>query len=117
LLWAVGQAKRLRAATRAALLEPSNDVHVSAVSVWEAAIKRAQGRLEVEPEDLLAEIDVAGFVSLPITLDHGLAAGALPLHHKDPFDRMLIAQAQLEGLTIVTTGREFAAYDVALLPA
>jgi PIN domain nuclease of toxin-antitoxin system len=71
----------------------------------------------VVPEDLRAELELSGFASLPITHEHGLAAGALPLHHKDPFDRMLIAQAQLESLTIVTSDRRFAAYDVALLPA
>jgi PIN domain nuclease of toxin-antitoxin system len=99
------------------LADPDNEVVVSAVSVWEAAIKRAQGRLDLVPEDLRAELDVAGFDSLPITQEHGIAAGALPLHHKDPFDRMLIAQARLEGLTIITRDRRFAPYDVALLPA
>lgn len=97
--------------------DPDNEVVVSAVSVWEAAIKSALGRLSVSPGDLRAELEIVGFDSLPITDEHGFAAGALPLHHKDPFDRMLIAQAQLESLTIVTRDRRFAAYDVALLPA
>jgi PIN domain nuclease of toxin-antitoxin system len=113
----VGEPKRLRAATRAALEDGRNEVTVSAVSVWEAAIKRAQGRLRVVPEELRAELDGAGFVQLPISFEHGIVAGALPVHHRDPFDRMLIAQAQLEDLTIVTRDRRFAAYDVALLPA
>ena len=69
------------------------------------------------PDDLAAELDEKRFLALEITLEHALAAGSLPLHHKDPFDRMLIAQAQLESLTIVTRDRRFAAYDVALLPA
>src|SRR5438477_85316 len=83
----------------------------------EVAIKRAQGNLDVEPADLLREIENEGFSALHVTYDHAIAAGALPPHHKDPFDRMLIAQAQLESLTIVTSDREFAAYGVALLPA
>ncbi len=90
---------------------------MSAVSVWEAAIKRALGKLEVNPADLRAELDVAGFTQLTVTWEHGLAAGALPRHHRDPFDRLLIAQAQVEGLTLVTSDRALAAYHVALLPA
>ena len=117
MLWAVGEPRRLRPAARAEIEDSENDVLVSAVSVWEAAIKRNLGRLEVMPDDLHAELRLAAFVPLSITIEHGLAAGALPLHHGDPFDRMLIAQAQLEGLTIVTRDRRFAAYDVALLPA
>jgi len=96
---------------------PANDVFVSAVSIWEAAIKRALGSLDVDPAALVREIEVEGFSRLLITYDHAVAAGALPLHHKDPFDRMLVAQAQLESLTIVTSDRKLSAYDVAVLPA
>lgn len=85
-------------------------------SAWEAAIKRKLGKLET-PDDLAAQLERKRFVALDVTLDHALTAGDLPLHHRDPFDRMLIAQAQLEGLTIVTRDRHFAPYDVALLPA
>jgi PIN domain nuclease of toxin-antitoxin system len=86
------------------------------VSAWEAAIKRKAGKLEI-PDDLAAQLESKRFDALEITLEHALAAGGLPLHHKDPFDRMLIAQAQLESLTIVTRDRHFAPYGVALLPA
>jgi PIN domain nuclease of toxin-antitoxin system len=96
--------------------DPDTDVFVSAASVWEAAIKHKSGKLRIAG-DLRAELREGGFSPLTVTLDHGFAAGSLPLHHKDPFDRMLIAQAQLESLTIVTRDRRFAAYDVALLPA
>ena len=116
MLWAVGVPGRLRPAAREQVEDRANEVFVSAVCVWEAAIKRGLGKLEVRG-DLLGEIDEAGFIPLAVTFDHGLAAGALPHHHADPFDRMLIAQAQLEGLTIVTRDRRFTAYDVALLPA
>ena len=89
---------------------------VSAVAVWEVAIKQSLGKLSAIP-NLLDVVEESGFASLPVTLRHGVAAGALPLHHRDPFDRMLIAQAQIEELTIVTHDRAFADYDVAVLPA
>ena len=116
MIWAIGEPKRLRPATRAAIEDPDNAVLVSAASAWEAAIKHSQGKLEV-PEDLGFALEQARLAPLEITVQHGLAAGGLPLHHTDPFDRMLVAQAQLESLTIVTRDRRFAAYDVALLPA
>ena len=102
---------------RASIQDPTGRVCVSAASVWEAAIKRALGKLDFETAELRAEFDLARFEPLDVTWVHGLAAGALPRHHSDPFDRMLIAQAQLEGLTLVTTDQALAAYDVALLPA
>lgn len=89
---------------------------MSPVSPWEIEIKRASGKLEA-PGDLPRQLERAGFVPLPITIAHGIAAGALPLHHRDPFDRMLVAQAQLEGLTIVTSDPRIAQYQVAILPA
>ena len=117
MLWAVGAPARLRAPTRAAIEEPQSEVLVSAVSVWEAAIKRALGKLEVVPADLRAELETACFTPLSVTWEHGLAAGELPRHHGDPFDRMLIAQAQLEDLTIVTRDPRFALYGIEVLAA
>jgi len=84
---------------------------VSVVSVWEIAIKRAIGKLEA-PADLLARIDATETEMLTITARHANATGELPLHHGDPFDRLLIAQAKLEGCAIVTHDRAFAAYGV-----
>jgi len=84
---------------------------VSVVSVWEIAIKRAIGKLEA-PEDLLARIDETETEILSITARHANATGELPLHHGDPFDRLLIAQAKLEGCAILTRDRTFAAYSV-----
>jgi len=89
---------------------------VSAASVWELAIKRAAGRLNIEG-DLIEEMAEVWFAALPVTVEHALAAAALPQHHDDPFDRMLVAQAGLEGLTLVTRDRRMAAYRVTLLPA
>ena len=102
--------------TREILRDPEQQVAVSAVSPWELEIKRATGRLKA-PGDLLERLRDLGFVPLAITLEHGVAAGQLPLHHRDPFDRMLIAQAQLEGLTIVTSDPHFEPYAVATLAA
>lgn len=88
------------------------DVAVSAASVWEIAIKRAKGKLAT-PENLLERL--AEFRPLPITFAHAQQAGTLPLHHADPFDRMLVAQAQLEGLTLVTGDARIARYQVQVL--
>jgi PIN domain nuclease of toxin-antitoxin system len=87
---------------------------VSAASVWEIAIKRASGKLKA-PDDLLEQVAVARFAALGITFEHATLAGELPPHHGDPFDRMLIAQAQIENLTLVTGDARIAAYDVPVL--
>ena len=92
------------------------DALVSAASVWEAAIKHALGRLEL-PGDELPDLDDDGFGSLPISVEHAVLAGSLPPHHRDPFDRMLVAQAQVEDLTIVTRDERLRAYDVPVLVA
>lgn len=89
---------------------------MSAASAWEIAIKRAQGRLEA-PQDLAAAVAKQSFRPLPIRFEHAAAAGDLPRHHRDPFDRMLIAQAMVEGLTIMTRDTSFEAYGVPLLRA
>ena len=83
---------------RVAITDPASDVFVSAASIWELEVKAASGRLTIDG-DLAAEVEAAGFTWLPITQRHARAAARLPLHHRDPFDRMLIAQAQLEGHT------------------
>lgn len=88
-------------------------VLVSVASVWEAAIKTALGRLEL-PEPLSAGIRRSGFDDLPIASAHAEHAAQLPRHHTDPFDRLLIAQAQIEGLELVTHDRALSAYDVSL---
>nr|WP_042185556.1 type II toxin-antitoxin system VapC family toxin [Kibdelosporangium sp. MJ126-NF4]CEL16747.1 Death on curing protein, Doc toxin [Kibdelosporangium sp. MJ126-NF4]CTQ92024.1 Death on curing protein, Doc toxin [Kibdelosporangium sp. MJ126-NF4] len=98
------------------LLMSSEGVNVSPVSAFEIATKQALGKLEA-PDDLEAQVERSGFTELPVTIRHGVEAGQLPLHHKDPFDRLLIAQARCEGLTLVTADRDIAAYDVPILPA
>ena len=88
---------------------------VSAASAWEITIKKAAGRLDA-PDDLVEALATDGFETLPITVAHAIAAGALPPHHADPFDRMLIAQARSDGLTLISIDRRFDQYDVELLP-
>jgi len=84
---------------------------VSAVVVWEVAIKRRLGKLDAPP-DLLEQLERASVELLPITARHGNLAGALPLHHRDPFDRLLIAQAAVDGLTLVSADTMMSSYEV-----
>jgi PIN domain nuclease of toxin-antitoxin system len=115
LLWWLGD-RELTKQARDAIADPSNVVAVSAATAWEIGIKKALGKLRA-PDDLAAQLSDGGFTPLPISIAHGLAAGALPHHHDDPFDRMLIAQAMTEGLTLVTRDERFAAYGVVVHPA
>lgn len=115
LLWWLADDPALSVQARR-LIANEPEVLVSAASVWEIAIKRALGKLEV-PEDLLEAIDASGIGRLPIGLEHAVIAGALPRHHDDPFDRMLVAQARHEGLTLLTSDARIASYAVAVLPA
>jgi PIN domain nuclease of toxin-antitoxin system len=97
-------------------LDHEPDVYVSAATIWEIAIKQAIGKLK-EPTDLPERVRDSGFHELPVRSDHAVAAGRLPLIHRDPFDRILVAQARCEGLTLVTRDPEVRKYDVALLVA
>lgn len=99
---------------RDAIADPANLIMVSAATAWEISIKKALGKLSA-PDDLEQQIRDSGFLPLPISVAHGIAAGQLPRHHDDPFDRMLIAQAYAEGLTIVTRDKRFADYNLAML--
>lgn len=92
-------------------------MYVSAASVWEASIKRSLGRLAIEDADLVAEIGANGFLQLPVSARHGAEAGALPPVHRDPFDRMLVAQARIEQLRLATVDKTLSGYDVDLLPS
>ena len=108
--------QRVAQAVRRVLGDSLNDVVVSAVSGWEIAIKTSVGKLSL-PEDLETELLRAGISLVDITLADGLRAGALPRHHNDPFDRMLVAQAQRRGMTLVTRDATLAAYGVQILAA
>ena len=101
LLWSLTEPQKLSRRTRDALEDAQNEVFVSSVSGWEIAVKRALGKLKA-PDNLEASIEEQDFIPLNLTFLHAEQAGALPRHHGDPFDRMLIAQAQVEGLILVT---------------
>jgi PIN domain nuclease of toxin-antitoxin system len=115
LLWWLAD-EELGLEARARIADPANSVAVSAVSAWEIAIKKALGTLAA-PEDLEQQIQASDFLPLPIVIRHAMTAGRLPRHHEDPFDRMLIAQAQEEQMTIVTRDRRFSDYDVEVVTA
>jgi PIN domain nuclease of toxin-antitoxin system len=115
LLWWLAD-EGLSPGARDLIADPANLVVVSAASAWEISIKKALGNLAA-PDDLEQQVQTGGFVPLPISIAHGIAAGQLPHHHEDPFDRMLIAQALAEGLTIVTRDKRFNDYGVTLLAA
>jgi PIN domain nuclease of toxin-antitoxin system len=116
LIWILSDDPRLTAEAREAISDPETFVAVSPASAWEIEIKRALGKLDA-PNDLLQQVADARFVPLSITLEHAITAGALPPHHRDPFDRMLIAQALLEGLTIATRDPRFEPYAVTTMAA
>lgn len=116
LLWALADDERLSAPARGALIDGHNRVLVSAVSGWEITIKKGLGKLRA-PDDLPEQLVARRFAPLDVTFAHGLAVGELPDHHADPFDRLLIAQARTEGLTLVTRDERIPRYDVATLAA
>jgi PIN domain nuclease of toxin-antitoxin system len=97
-------------------LDHEPDVHVSAATVWEVTIKQAAGKL-TGPADLPERIRGSGFTELAISSEHAIEAGRLPLIHRDPFDRMLVAQARCEDFTLVTRDPQCQKYEVAVLPA
>src|ERR1700759_3607122 len=112
-LWWRTKDPQLNAEAREAIATASI-VFVSAASAWETAIKIAMGRLRL-PEPFSQGVEHSGFRRLPITFEHAEAAAALPRHHGDPFDRMLVAQAHLEGCTLVTHDQLLKPYGVATL--
>ena len=118
LLWFLGDDRRLQPATLKLLADPLNDVFVSAVSAWEIAIKAKLGKLPVPPniaEWLPAQLLTNRLTPLSITVAHAASVEHLPAHHADPFDRLLIAQARAENLTLVTGDPQFERYEVRLL--
>ena len=116
LLWWLIDDASLGARARELIAAPENFVYVSAASIWELSIKKALGKLEA-PDDFVSIVEGEGFEPLPIDLFHAEQAGNLPGLHRDPFDRMLVAQAQAEGLSIVTRDRDIPAYGVRVINA
>lgn len=119
-LWAASEPERLSTAARNAIEDPTSEIFISAAVVWEIVIKHALGKLQLPASPasfiptLIAQL---GFRALPITHEHALTLGVLPKHHNDPFDRMMIAQARCEGMTLISTDSNVARYAVQYLPA
>ena len=109
-LWFLGDSRRLSPVGRT-LISAAEEVYVSAASIWEVAIKVSIGKLKAVPEDVYHGIDASGFTELPIRAAHATGVAGLPPHHRDPFDRLLVAQALLEPLLLVTADGELAAYS------
>jgi PIN domain nuclease of toxin-antitoxin system len=119
-LWAAGVSSRLCPEAREAIADRANDVFVSSAAAWEIAIKCSRGRLQLPMGPsafVLSRIAALGLTLLPITLEHALAVATLPATHNDPFDRIMIAQAQFEGMTFVTRDAASLRYPVKLMEA
>ena len=116
LLWWLADNATLSQITRTEISDGKNLVFVSAAAAWEMVIKSALGKLDI-PSDLEAALTANRFQPLPITIPHALAVADLPHHHNDPFDRRLIAQAKVEGLTLVTRDEQIKKYDVSIMEA
>ena len=119
LIWWIEGSSRLGPQTKEMMFRDGVTLWVSAVAVWEMAIKTARGRLQLEPpvEETIPLLLERGFLPLPITIQHALEVRALPLLHNDPFDRMLVAQARCEDLTLVTADPAIMAYDLRTIDA
>ena len=107
-LWAVSAPSKLSAAARKQI--DAAEVFISAASIWEISIKSSIGKLDADPEELLAGVEPAGFSMLAITGEHAAKAAKLPLIHKDPFDRMLVAQASVEPMILLTNDEALRGY-------
>lgn len=119
ILWAAGQPEKLSEPAQALLNIPENSLYFSAASIWEVVIKRGLGRADfkVDPARLRKMLLSHGYTELPITADHVLRVETLPLLHKDPFDRLLIAQARSEGMQLLTVDTSILQYGESILNA
>jgi PIN domain nuclease of toxin-antitoxin system len=113
LLWWLDDSDKLSNSARKRIQDQHDIVFVSVATVWEISIKKALGKLVI-PDDFKKALEASGFQILPISFEHAELAGALPRHHDDPFDRMLIAQSKLENLLLLTHDKSFQAYQVNL---
>lgn len=116
LLWVITDDERLGAIARNAIIDEENEVFVSTASIWEISIKQSLGKIRT-PENLMEVINSSRFKIIPIEPAHAMGTRDLPFHHKDPFDRLLVIQAKLGSMTLVTQDRVLAAYSVPILEA
>lgn len=115
-LWWLGQPDAIRGDARVEIANPRNAVFYSAASMFEIAAKESAGKLKLT-EDFRERLTACRFTDLSVSVSHADAVRRLPLHHRDPFDRLLIAQAQVEGLTLVTRDAEIGRYEIPVLAA
>jgi len=114
-LWAVTGSSKLKASSRR-LMESADEVYVSAASIWEIAIKSRLGKLDADADELAAAIAASGFVELPVRSVHAAATHRLPMHHNDPFDRLLVAQAMSEPLRLLSADAILGRYTDLVIP-
>ena len=114
LLWVMREAEELSGAARA-MIERAEEVHVSSVSLWEVAIKRASGKVMLDPARIRATLEGTAFLELPVAWTHAVAVDSLPTLHHDPFDRLLVAQALHERLALLTHDEALAPYSPAII--
>lgn len=115
MLWWIGGNPRLGPAARGMIEDAANEVLVSVASLWEAVVKQRVGKLEADLAHLVAALEESGFATLGITMRHLEALAALPAHHRDPFDHLLVAQAIAEDAALLTTDARLAAYPLRVL--
>lgn len=117
-LWMLAAPERFSETAMTLINDSQNELLLSAVSSWEIAIKSGIGKLilPIPPEEYVPDrMRSSGVIGMPIEHSHALRVAALPLHHRDPFDRLLVAQAQVEGLSLLSADRQLARYDVEIL--
>ncbi|NVN91889.1 MAG: type II toxin-antitoxin system VapC family toxin [Desulfuromonadales bacterium] len=119
LLWAAGEPEKLSKTARSLLVDESNVLFFSSASIWEIVIKRGLGRddFKVDPLRLRKMLVTNGYTEISVTSDHALAVDGLPLLHKDPFDRILLAQARSEGFSLVTSDEQLMKYGEGIISA
>ena len=110
LLWLMDDDPRLNRRART-LIDSAAEVHISSASIWEIAIKARLGKIEEDPEEIVERMEEAGLRELPISARHAAASGKLPLLHRDPFDRLLVAQAITEPMRLLTADAQLSAYS------
>ena len=111
--WAAG--RRIPKRAESLIQDPTNELYASAASVWEIAIKVGLGRLDVDPADMVRALDAGGFTALPVTTRHAIAVAALPDIHRDPFDRLLVAQSRVENLCLLTHDQVLEGYGAMVI--
>lgn len=114
LIWSLSRPRELPQRVREAIEDRGNVIYASAASAWEIAIKNAIGKLKFPLDKLMPALARVGIVELPVTIRHAQALALLPLHHRDPFDRVLIAQSQIEGLALASRDPQLRRYQVTI---